>query len=145
MKAVRNTGILFSALLLLAIMGCKKKGCTNYYASNFQEEFTKDDGSCKWGNTPQIRGEWGNNDILDTITIFSATGGQFDASKWYVGYEHQGETNLFAYQFIDNFYMADTSYIYIPYSYFGITPDETTTLYLADSTGLLKDQWFEMD
>jgi hypothetical protein len=39
--------ILFSIVLIVAISGCKKEGCTNSLAKNYDSEAVEDDGSCE--------------------------------------------------------------------------------------------------
>jgi len=133
-------------ILLLALVGfnsCKKKGCTDYLASNYQENNAKEDGSCFYGDTPEIRGEYGSNNVLDTFVVYNASGGQYDMSKWYIGYEQNNDVNLLVFQFSDDFYFPNDTALYMNYDVLGITHDATTFLYLVDSTGFLIDEWQE--
>jgi hypothetical protein len=131
---------LFIAFFALSLASCKKKGCTNYYASNYSVEAKKDDGSCNIGTVPQVRGEK-TNGILDTIVIVNGTESNFDLSYWYLGYEHDGITDLYTYQFTNNFFLGSEQAFKVPYSYFEIEPDPTTMIYLLDPTGLIRDKW----
>ncbi len=46
---IKNFGILLVAIILIAPMtSCKKKGCVDSHAENFDSEAEKDDGSCTY-------------------------------------------------------------------------------------------------
>ena len=49
------------AILSMTLFACKKEGCTNELASNYDAEATKDNGSCEFDTIPQI----GANEFLD--------------------------------------------------------------------------------
>lgn len=46
--------IIAAAVLGSAFVGCKKKGCTDPNATNYNKEAKKNDGSCKYATTPPI-------------------------------------------------------------------------------------------
>ena len=51
---MRNTILFFSFILLLAVYSCKKEGCTDPAAINYDDEAKKDDGSCEYDTIIQF-------------------------------------------------------------------------------------------
>lgn len=43
---MKNVYVLFLGILLSFLTGCKKEGCTDYFADNYNQSAKKDDGSC---------------------------------------------------------------------------------------------------
>lgn len=83
---------LLYALIVLAFIGCKKEGCTDSKAINFNEEAKKDDGSCKFEEEeptpePQPNNEqktfaiWTVSDDGKTITMNGTIEDNY-AAKW---------------------------------------------------------------
>ena len=58
------------AFAFLALAACKKKGCTNELATNYDQEAQKDDGTCIIPE-PDPREPWmGTYTVVDTMTLF---------------------------------------------------------------------------
>ncbi len=73
-------------IISLAISSCKKKGCTDSTALNYNENATKDDGSCKFGDPTNPT----NQDYLFTGTFNFVDRGEV--------LEFKGLTNLVPFQ-----------------------------------------------
>lgn len=77
--------LLFTAALALAV-ACKKDGCTDQAASNYDEEANNDDGSCQYdgtggggsGGTDDIQNLAGNTDSPTTITDEVSSSSAYD-------------------------------------------------------------------
>jgi len=75
MKANLLLMLLFATILIIGISSCKKKGCTNSNACNYDKTAEKDDGSCKrnhvsfWKKTSNAL-----EDIVVTINVAQHTG-----------------------------------------------------------------------
>mgnify|MGYP000903916542 CR=1 FL=1 len=84
--------ITLSVLLLsvcsLTFVSCKKEGCTNTAASNYDEKAKKDDGSCKVPTTDSRDQIVGNYLITDSLFV----GGSFSEEKVYVLQVTKGDT-----------------------------------------------------
>lgn len=66
MKTIATLFLLLPGLLLTTLPGCKKNGCIDRYALNYNEDAKKDDGSCVFGNT---------NSAIITVTANEWSGG----------------------------------------------------------------------
>lgn len=69
------TILLSASVLLLAFTftSCKKKGCTDELAINYNSGFKKDDGSCSYSSTV-LEGRYSytwNDTLVDTADVFS--------------------------------------------------------------------------
>lgn len=80
--------VLAGTCFALMLTGCKKDGCTDATASNFNPDAKKDDGSCKKGNVDSRDQLIGN--YLITDSLFS--GGVFVEEKVYVLQINKGNT-----------------------------------------------------
>lgn len=49
----RTTSIILTGILAVGIVSCKKKGCTDSLASNYDSEAKKNDGSCEYDTLPE--------------------------------------------------------------------------------------------
>jgi hypothetical protein len=50
-------------IILGVLSGCKRTGCTDPYASNFEKKAESDDGNCKYNSDP-FAGRWSVNDSV---------------------------------------------------------------------------------
>lgn len=69
-------------------VSCKKDGCTDAAATNYEEKAKKDDGSCKYNSTDSRDQVVGNYLITDSLFV----GGVFSEQKVYVLQVTKGET-----------------------------------------------------
>ena len=71
-----------SALLIGTTVSCKKKGCMNQDAVNYNSEAKKDDGTCKYTPTITVNGNNPENiNVGDTYTDAGATATNKDGSS----------------------------------------------------------------
>ena len=71
-----------SALLLVTSTSCKKKGCMDQDAVNYNSEAKKDDGTCKYIPTITVNGNNPENiNVGDTYTDAGATATNKDGSS----------------------------------------------------------------
>jgi len=80
----------FSALLIGTTASCKKKGCTDQDAVNFNSEAKKDDGTCKYAPAITINGNNPENiNVGDTYTDAGATAANKDGAAVTVSTDSQ--------------------------------------------------------
>lgn len=87
---MRQTKIIFASLTLVIGLGfssCKKEGCTDPVAVNYNDDAEKDDGSCEYAKpaaaapstySPTCNGEYGALIAIKTVTTSSTPVGEFD-------------------------------------------------------------------
>ena len=80
--------LLFIALIGLTAISCKKEGCTDENATNYNADAKKDDGSCTFAS---IEGMWTSSNQETSVTMSVSMGGQ-------------------PFPLFDNMTSADTSY-----------------------------------
>ncbi len=68
---MKKNGLLFVAALSIgiAVTSCKKKGCTDSTATNYNEEAKKDDGSCTYDSVNPNATEYNESEDGTTVTI----------------------------------------------------------------------------
>ena len=71
-----------SAVLMLFILSCNRKGCTNSNAVNFSESAKKDDGSCRYESTITF---WFDEDKSDFYKSFDVTEFRFYLQDQLIG------------------------------------------------------------
>lgn len=89
MKMRKTTFILIMACIALMGVSCKKKGCTNPLANNYQITATEDDGSCTFddpaaateptGFTPTFSGTFAMCAVVKSVTTTVVGGTSFDS------------------------------------------------------------------
>lgn len=76
MKLVKQTSYIVLGLLVVLATGCKKEGCTDEKALNYNEDATKDDGSCNYSDRKDVGlkfdhkwgSSWGSFQMNETYT-----------------------------------------------------------------------------
>lgn len=67
-----NKIVLLGVILLGLSTSCKKEGCTNPEAINYESEAKKDDGSCILPEPDPRDAYLGNYDVIDTLYVFGS-------------------------------------------------------------------------
>ncbi len=109
----RTTSLILTGIIAFSITSCRKKGCTDETAANYDEEAKKDDGSCEYdtsyvvpttyafsdenGNsTVSYTGQLQRLDMLSEMTVYMKTGNtqgtQLDANQLKSMYANTGYT-----------------------------------------------------
>lgn len=85
MKQLKTASLLLLSTFILVNTGCKKKGCTDNLANNFEEKAKTDNGSCAYDNTNlNIELTHSVDDAtleFDTINYISALGNKYSVEK----------------------------------------------------------------
>ncbi len=90
---MKQVNLILIVTLLLVIVSCKKEGCTDSAASNYNEEAKKDDGSCTYLPVIQTGFSWKEDGGLEIVadSAFWTTGSWGTGIRAYKG----GMANFF--------------------------------------------------
>jgi hypothetical protein len=93
--------IVFGVFYLMVLSSCKKEGCTDAIATNFNEEASKDDGSCTYDATVNF---WYNqatsqnlqNDEIISLTVYvdNQVIGSYASNVFFNGSPSCGQSSL---------------------------------------------------
>jgi hypothetical protein len=94
---MKHSLFIFSILLVLTTISCKKKGCTDEDATNYDVDAKKYDGSCTytgdisfWFNEDRSMDLLGSSVTIMTVYIDDVSHGTIDPAVWAVGPECAG-------------------------------------------------------
>lgn len=126
-------------LLLLAIVSCKKKGCIDELATNYNEEAQKDDGSCEYEpNAVYIYSVVSTPTTSEQVTIKNNSGSAVDLQGWSIG----DLNNPSAYTIPSGNLLNNGDAFYFMASTMGFQiNDSGETIYLKNASGSTVDTW----
>ncbi|MBK9591888.1 MAG: hypothetical protein IPO32_10405 [Crocinitomicaceae bacterium] len=137
--------VLTLSLLLLSIVSCKKKGCTNEYAINYNSSAEKSDGSCILGNWVLIHDVKIHEDGIDSVILYNGRNTKWNFSECFIGFSTEDSTNIYAYQFpisIESVVYSHEELILTSDSLgFEVSTSGDMNLYLVDASGNYLDNW----
>lgn len=69
---MKNTLIIIGLILSCSILSCKKEGCTDVTATNYNADAKKDDGSCTYPDPDPREPFLGNYLVTDSLFMFGS-------------------------------------------------------------------------
>jgi len=130
--------ILFVVLALFA-GSCKKKGCTNPDAENFDIEAEENDGSCVFPDTGGVR-IWAvvaSPDESEAVTLINTADSTINMNGWTIG----DKDNQFAYTISGESLDSDKTKTFSATDMGISINDSHETIYLKNSSGEDEDSW----
>lgn len=124
-----------AVLSLLAVTGCKKKGCTDPNAENYSSSAKKDDGSCKYVESYTIPSTYVFTNGAGNSTVnYSGQEARIEQLKQLITYVKTGRTSVINAQNIQDMFQNT-----------GGNGAGQFTGIAADATKQLKDKCFSLD
>lgn len=128
---MKHNRILLIGIMLLGIMSCKKEGCTDSAAINYDAEAKKDDGSCIFPQPDPRDPYLGSFLVTDTLYMF----GSFSEAVTYTLQVTTGGTSADTIQ-LNNLWNDGSNYIAIMNgSSFTIPSQQVSGPYYATGSG----------